>query len=161
MTEIASIKRRFCAYLVDVAILLIPTLLIILLLEDSPLILHLSYMCVICSYFTYFISSKAQATPGQQLLNIYTINLDNSKIDLNLAFDRSTSQFFLPLLNSVAVILTEFLQDQEVLVNVLSALKVMIVLLTLYWYLVACFSKKKQTYHDMLFNTVVIKGTIK
>ncbi len=161
MTEIASIKRRFCAYLVDVAILLIPTLLIILLLEDSPLILHLSYMCVICSYFTYFISSKAQATPGQQLLNIYTINLDNSKIDLNLAFDRSTSQFFLPLLNSVAVILTEFLQDQEVLVNVLSALKVMIVQLTLYWYLVACFSKKKQTYHDMLFNTVVIKGTIK
>ncbi|WP_265027256.1 RDD family protein [Wolbachia endosymbiont (group A) of Bombylius major] len=161
MTEIASIKRRFCAYLIDVAILLIPTLLIILLLEDSPLILHLSYMCVICSYFTYFISSKAQATPGQQLLNIYTINLDNSKIDLNLAFDRSTSQFFLPLLNSVAVILTEFLQDQEVLVNVLSALKVMIVLLTLYWYLVACFSKKKQTYHDMLFNTVVIKGTIK
>ncbi len=161
MTEIASIKMRFCAYLVDVAILLIPTLLIILLLEDSPLILHLSYMCVICSYFTYFISSKAQATPGQQLLNIYTINLDNSKIDLNLAFDRSTSQFFLPLLNSVAVILTEFLQDQEVLVNVLSALKVMIVLLTLYWYLVACFSKKKQTYHDMLFNTVVIKGTIK
>ncbi len=161
VTEIASIQRRFCAYLVDVAILLIPTLLIILLLEDSPLILHLSYMCVICSYFTYFISSKAQATPGQQLLNIYTINLDNSKIDLNLAFDRSTSQFFLPLLNSVAVILTEFLQDQEVLMNVLSALKVIIVLLTLCWYLVACFSKKKQTYHDMLFNTVVIKGTIK
>lgn len=161
VTEIASIKRRFCAYLIDVAILLIPTLLIALLLEDSSLVLHLSYMCVNCSYFTYFISSKAQATPGQQLMNICTINLDNSKIDLNLAFDRSTSQFFLPLLNSVVVVLTEFLQDQEVLVNVLSALKVMIVLLTLCWYLVACFSKKKQTYHDMLFNTVVIKGTIK
>ncbi len=161
MTEIASIQRRLYAYLIDVAILLIPALLIILLLEDSPLILHLSYMCVNCSYFTYFISSKAQATPGQQLMNIYTINLDDSKIDLNLAFDRSTSQFFLPLLNSVVVVLTEFLQDQEVLVNVLSALKVIIVLLTLYWYLVACFSKKKQTCHDMLFNTVVIKGTIK
>ncbi|WP_265021645.1 RDD family protein [Wolbachia endosymbiont (group A) of Icerya purchasi] len=161
VTEIASITRRFCAYLIDVAILLIPTLLIILLLEDSPLILHLSYMCVNCSYFTYFISSKAQATPGQQLMNMYTINLDNSKIDLNLAFDRSSSQFFLPLLNSVVVVLTEFLRDQEVLVNVLSVLKVIIVLLTLCWYLVACFSKKKQTYHDMLFNTVVIKGTIK
>ncbi len=161
VTEIASITRRFCAYLIDVAILLIPTLLIILLLEDSPLILHLLYMCVNCSYFTYFISSKAQATPGQQLMNMYTINLDNSKIDLNLAFDRSSSQFFLPLLNSVVVVLTEFLRDQEVLVNVLSALKVIIVLLTLCWYLVACFSKKKQTYHDMLFNTVVIKGTIK
>ncbi|MBA8770712.1 RDD family protein [Wolbachia pipientis] len=161
VTEIASITRRFCAYLIDVAILLIPTLLIILLLEDSPLILHLSYMCVNCSYFTYFISSKAQATPGQQLMNMYTINLDNSKIDLSLAFDRSSCQFFLPLLNSVVVVLTEFLRDQEVLVNVLSALKVIIVLLTLCWYLVACFSKKKQTYHDMLFNTVVIKGTIK
>ncbi|MFP3020766.1 MAG: RDD family protein [Wolbachia sp.] len=161
MTEIASIQRRLCAYLIDVAILLIPTLLIIILLKDLPLILHLSYMCTNCSYFTYFISSKAQATPGQQLMNICTINLDNSKIDLNLAFDRSSSQLFLPLLNSVVVVLTELLQDQEVLANVLSALKVIIVLLTLYWYLVACFSKKKQTYHDMLFYTVVIKGTIK
>lgn len=158
VTEIASIQRRFCAYLIDVAILLIPTLLIILLLEDSPLILHLSYMFVNCSYFTYFISSKAQATPGQQLMNIYAINLDDSKIDLNLAFDRSTSQFFLPLLNSIVVVLTEFLQGQS---ECLNALKVIIVLLTFCWYLVACFSKKKQTYHDMLFNTVVIKGTIK
>jgi uncharacterized RDD family membrane protein YckC len=62
--EIASIKRRFCAYLIDVAILLIPNLLIILLLKNFPLILDLSYMCVNCSYFTYFISSAAQATPG-------------------------------------------------------------------------------------------------
>ncbi len=36
VTEIASIKRRFCAHLIDVAI---STLLIVLLLEDSPLIL--------------------------------------------------------------------------------------------------------------------------
>ncbi len=54
VTEIASITRRFCAYLIDVAILLIPTLLIILLLEDSPLILHLSYMCVNCSYSSFY-----------------------------------------------------------------------------------------------------------
>ncbi|MDG7053422.1 MAG: RDD family protein [Wolbachia endosymbiont of Alcedoecus sp.] len=79
VTEIASIKRRFCAYLIDAAILLIPNLLIILLLKNFPLILHLSYMCVNCSYFTYFISSAAQATPGQQLMNIHTISLDGSK----------------------------------------------------------------------------------
>ncbi|WP_374698659.1 RDD family protein [Wolbachia endosymbiont (group B) of Limnophora tigrina] len=161
VTEIASIQRRFCAYLIDVAILLIPTLLIVMLLEDFSLILQLTYMCINCIYFTYFISSKAQATPGQQSMNIHTISLDGSKIDLSLAFDRSISQFFLPLLSSVVVVLIELLQDQEVLVNALDILKVIIVLLTFYWYLVACFSQKKQTYHDMLFNTVVIKGTIK
>lgn len=161
VTEIASIQRRFCAYLIDVAILLIPTLLIIILLKDLPLILHLSYMCTNCSYFTYFISSEAQATPGQQLMNIHTINLDNSKIDMSLAFDRSISQFFLPLLNSIIVVLIEFFQEQDALVNTLNTLKVIIMLLTLCWYLVTCLSKKKQTFHDMLFDTIVVKGITK
>jgi uncharacterized RDD family membrane protein YckC len=164
VTEIASIIRRFCAYLIDRAILLIPNLLIILLLKNFPLILHLSYMCVNCSYFTYFISSKAQATPGQQLMNIHTISLDGSKIDLSLAFDRSISQFFLSLLYNIIVIPIELFQKQDVLINVFDILivllTVLMVLLILCWYLVACFSKRKQTYHDMLFNTVVIKGTI-
>ncbi|MDR2045993.1 MAG: RDD family protein [Rickettsiales bacterium] len=165
VTEIASIIRRFCAYLIDRAILLIPNLLIILLLKNFPLILHLSYMCVNCSYFTYFISSKAQATPGQQLMNIHTINLDGSKIDLSLAFDRSISQFFLSLLYNIIVIPIELFQEQDVLINafdiLIVLLTILMVLLILCWYLVACFSKRKQTYHDMLFNTVVIKGTIK
>ncbi len=180
MTEIASIKRRFCAYLIDVAILLIPTLLIRLLLKNFPLISSLSYMCVDCSYFTYFISSKAQATPGQQLMNIHTISLDGSKIDLSLAFDRSISQFFLFLLRNIIAILIglfivipiELFQEQYALISAFDILMVLLtilmvllailmVLLSLCWYLMACFSKKKQTYHDMLFNTVVIKGNIK
>ncbi|WCR57975.1 RDD family protein [Wolbachia endosymbiont of Ctenocephalides felis wCfeJ] len=159
--EIASIKRRFCAYLIDVAILLIPNLLIILLLKNFPLILHLSYMCVNCSYFTYFISSAAQATPGQQLMNIHTIRLDGSKIDLSLAFDRSISQFFLHLLKNVIIILIGLFQEQNILVNILNMLVVITLLLALCWYLVACFSQKKQTYHDMLFGTIVVKGAIK
>ncbi|QKX02056.1 RDD family protein [Wolbachia endosymbiont of Dirofilaria (Dirofilaria) immitis] len=159
--EIASIQRRFCAYLLDIAILLVPTLLIVLLLKDFPLILYLLYICMNCGYFTYFISSVAQATPGQQLMNIYTISLDGSRIDLSLAFDKSISQFFLPLLNNVIVILIDFFHAQESLVNALNILEVIIVLLTLCWYLVACFSKNKQTYHDMLFGTIVVKGTIK
>ncbi|NUX01226.1 RDD family protein [Wolbachia endosymbiont of Madathamugadia hiepei] len=164
--EIASIKRRFCAYLIDVAILLILNLLIILLLKNFPLILDLSYMCVNCSYFTYFISSAVQATPGQQLMNIHTISLDGSKIDLSLAFDRSISQFFLYLLKNVILILVGLFQEQDALVSVFNILVVVMVvvieqLLFLCWYLVACFSQKKQTYHDMLFDTIVVKGTIK
>ncbi|MGL9718034.1 MAG: RDD family protein [Wolbachia sp.] len=161
MIEIASIQRRFCAYLIDVVILFIPTLLIVLLLEGFPLILYLSYICVNCGYFTHFISSAAQATPGQQLMNIHTASLDGSKIYLSLAFDRSISQFFLSLLNNIIVILIELFQEQDALVNAFDVLRVVIVLLILCWYLVACFSKKKQTYHDMLFGTVVVKGAIK
>ncbi|QKX01946.1 RDD family protein [Wolbachia endosymbiont of Cruorifilaria tuberocauda] len=161
MTEIASIQRRFCAYLLDIIILLVPTLLIVLLLKDFPLILYLLYICINCSYFTYFISSATQATPGQKLMNIYTISLDGSKIDLSLAFDKSISQFFLPLLNNVIIILIELFKDQEALVNFLNFLEVVIILLTFCWYLVACFSKKKQTCHDMLFGTIVVKGNMK
>ncbi|MCV3769724.1 MAG: RDD family protein, partial [Wolbachia pipientis] len=114
-----------------------------------------------CSYFTYFISSSAQATPGQQLMNIHTMSLDGSKIGLILAFDKSISQFFLPLLNNVIIILVELFQSQEKLVTVLNMLEVIIMLLTFCWYLVACFSKKKQTCHDILFDIVVVKGAIK
>ncbi|CCE77091.1 MULTISPECIES: RDD family protein [Wolbachia] len=154
MTEIASIQRRFCAYLIDVAILLITTLLIVLSLGDFPLILHLSYMCINCGYFTYFISSTAQATPGQQLMNIYTITLDSSKIGLSLAFDRAVSQFLLPLLNNFITTLIKLFQT---LANVLNTLEVIVVMLTFSWYLVACFSQKKQTFHDVLFGTVVVR----
>ncbi|WP_353280953.1 RDD family protein [Wolbachia endosymbiont (group B) of Tholera decimalis] len=154
MTEIASVHRRFCAYLIDVAILLIPTLLIVLLLGDFPLILHLSYMCINCGYFTYFISSTAQATPGQQLMNIYTITLDSSKIGLSLAFDRTISQFFLPMLNNSIITFIKLFQTS---VNALSTLEVIIVMLTFSWYLVACFSQRKQAFHDVLFDTIVVR----
>lgn len=56
--EIASIKRRFCAYLIDMAILLIPTLLIILLLKDFPLILHLSYIYELQLLHIFYIFSS-------------------------------------------------------------------------------------------------------
>ncbi|WP_143689625.1 RDD family protein [Wolbachia endosymbiont of Nilaparvata lugens] len=154
MTEIASVHRRFCAYLIDVAILLIPTLIIVLSLGDFPLILHLSYMCINCGYFTYFISSTAQATPGQQLMNIYTITLDSSKIGLSLAFDRTISQFFLPMLNNSIITFIKLFQTS---VNALSTLEVIIVMLTFSWYLVACFSQRKQAFHDVLFDTIVVR----
>ncbi|MFL3876109.1 RDD family protein [Wolbachia endosymbiont of Trichogramma kaykai] len=154
MTEIASVHRRFCAYLIDVGILLIPTLLIVLSLGDFPLILHLSYICINCGYFTYFISSTAQATPGQQLMNIYTITLDSSKIGLSLAFDRTISQFFLPVLNNSIITFIKLFQTS---VNALSTLEVIIVMLTFSWYLVACFSQRKQAFHDVLFDTIVVR----
>ncbi|MDG7056494.1 MAG: RDD family protein [Wolbachia endosymbiont of Meromenopon meropis] len=161
MLEIASIKRRFCAYLVDVAILLVPNLLVILLLKNFPLVLYLSYMFINCTYFTYFISSTAHATPGQQLMNIRTTSLDGSEIDLCLAFDRSISQFFLPLLNNIVSVLIELFQEEEVLVSIFNVLIAVTQLLFFCWYLAACFSQKKQTYHDILFGTVVIKESIK
>ncbi|OCA06186.1 RDD family protein [Wolbachia endosymbiont of Trichogramma pretiosum] len=154
MTEIASVHRRFCAYLIDVGILLIPTLLIVLSLGDFPLILHLLYMCINCGYFTYFISSTAQATPGQQLMNVYTITLDSSKIGLSLAFDRTISQFFLPVLNNSIITFIKLFQTS---VNTLSTLEVIIVMLTFSWYLVACFSQRKQAFHDVLFDTIVVR----
>lgn len=111
-------------------------------------------MCINCGYFTYFISSTAQATPGQQLMNIYTITLDSSKIGLSLAFDRTISQFFLPLLNNSIITFIKLFQTS---VNALSTLEVIIVMLTFSWYLVACFSQRKQAFHDVLFDTIVVR----
>lgn len=159
--ETSSIQRRFIAYLIDVVVLLIPTLLLAILLKDFSSISYLLLTCVNCSYFTYFISSQAQATPGQLLMDVCTVNLDNSKISVNLAFDRSISQFFLPLINNMLAILIK-IQDSVISIDVLSILKLFITLLITFWYIVACFSSKRQTFHDMIFNTVVVrKSSIK
>ncbi len=163
--EISSIHRRLCAYIIDSMIiisLLSPLYVIINIFSDKYqlFIVYLFYIFTHCSYFTYFISSNAQATPGQKLMNIYTINLDHSKIDLNLAFDRTISQYFLPTLHHITLALIKSLETDifngNMLIIIIYMLYLSTFLLNFLWHLMACFSKRKQTFHDMLFKTVVV-----
>nr|WP_255453388.1 hypothetical protein [Wolbachia endosymbiont of Atemnus politus] len=69
-------------------------------------------------------------------------------------------------MKNVIIILVGLFQEQGALVSVFNILVVVMAVVTEYllvlcWYLVACFSPKKQTYHDMLFGTIVVNGNIK
>ncbi len=162
--KIASIHRRLFAYVIDSIILqfLFSPLYVtinIFLDEHSLLVGHLFYVFTHCSYFTYFLSSNAQATPGQKLMNIYTINLDHYKIDLNLAFDRTISQHFIPILHHMTLVLIKSLKTDTFNGNALIILYILYIStlsLDVLWDLMACFSKRKQTFHDILFNTTVV-----
>ncbi|OEY86530.1 hypothetical protein BIY23_03685 [Wolbachia pipientis] len=144
--------------LVLILVLLIPGLSV----EHLPGYLHLlgNLLSIFtqCSYFTYFLSSDTQATPGQRLLNICTVKVDKQKIDLCLAFDRTISQFFFPALIYIPM---TFFKERNMLIDNMLLIAIyiilgLLILLNLLWYLIACFSEKKQTFHDILFNTVVV-----
>ncbi|XGA08305.1 MAG: RDD family protein [Wolbachia endosymbiont of Xenopsylla cheopis] len=155
--EVATIPRRFAAYLIDIAILLFPSCILFIVLEKFPVILNVMHMSLNCLYYTYFISSASQATIGQQIMNIYVASLDNTKIKVELALDRSLSQCFLPLIVMMLYKLSEIVENHTIL-HFLSILEVMILMLSTAWYLTAIFSNKKQTMHDILFKTVVVIG---
>ncbi len=155
--NIATIQRRFAAYLIDVAILLFPSCIIFILFTKFPIVLNIMHMLLNCLYDTYFISSTSQATIGQQLMNIYVVSFDKTKIEVTLALDRSLSQCFLPLVTMILYKLSNIIQEHTVL-YFLSILEIMVLMLSAIWYLTAVFSNKKQTVHDMLFKTVVVAG---
>lgn len=156
-TKIAKVQRRFAAYLIDTAILLFPTCILFIIFERFPIILNTMHMLLNCLYYTYFISSADQATVGQQIMNIHVASLNNTKIDAALALDRGLSQCLLPLIMMILYKLSGIVESHTVL-HFLSMLEVIMLTLGTAWYLIAIFSNKKQTVHDILFKTVVVVG---
>ncbi|WP_339045547.1 RDD family protein [Candidatus Mesenet endosymbiont of Agriotes lineatus] len=156
--EVATIQRRFAAYLIDTAILLFPSCILLIVFEKFPVIFNVIHMSLNCLYYTYFISSANQATVGQQIMNIYVANLDKTKIKVELALDRSLSQCFLPLIVMILYKLSNIVESHTIL-HFLSILEVMILMLNTAWYLAAVFSSNKQTVHDILFKTIVVVKT--
>ncbi|MFV1010859.1 RDD family protein, partial [Wolbachia endosymbiont of Nasonia vitripennis] len=84
----------------------------------------------------------------------FACQIKSKLLHLSLAFDRTISQFFLPMLNNSIITFIKLFQTS---VNALSTLEVIIVMLTFSWYLVACFSQRKQAFHDVLFDTIVVR----
>ena len=130
---------RFAAYLVDVVVMLIPSLFISFLLhsvipaandQERSFVNLVGDFFVILVWWVYtagFLSSPWQATPGKRICGLKVIDCDGGR----LSFGQATGRYFASLL---------------------SYLLLCIGVLMVAW------TARRQSLHDMMANTLVIKA---
>ncbi|MCU7611695.1 RDD family protein [Anaplasma capra] len=148
---LASTPKRLLAGIIDLAIVSLPTYAASFVTRDSSWMLFLIFLGLTCCYYTYMPTSV-----GQKIMRIRTVMRDGTGIKSGVIFNRTVSQFLCPTL---AIILMQSLNIVDEGVAILSAiflLQAAVLLLWSYWYAIALFSKRRQTFHDVIYNTVVL-----
>ncbi|QXK91738.1 RDD family protein [Neoehrlichia mikurensis] len=158
MNILATIPQRIFANIIDSLVLLIFTFPFSLISLDIPCIFFLYSIAVNCSYYTYFLSSSTQATIGQKFLNIHIIKCNNNKINIQTAFDRTISEFLCPVIIMILTQIVNIFHKSYFIVIVALLFQMITLAMYVYWYLIAIFSHKRQTIHDILFDTIVVIG---
>ena len=133
----AGFWKRFFAFLIDLVILAIPSIVIIYLLaltDQEPVWILIAiwllpaYLLFGLLYFPLFEFQGWQATPGKRLLCIYVTNLDGQRI----SFPRAIARYFAKQLSGSASLFIG--------------------------YLMAAFTEEKQALHDKVASTLVLDG---
>jgi uncharacterized RDD family membrane protein YckC len=142
----AGAAERLFAYLIDSMILIVPTAIIASILGGQSAALIVSFLCSL-AYFTYFISSPWQATPGNRLLSIYV-----ARTDYHTLTPRDAVERFLAYLIPSLPLYTSLLSQQ---------VSIMLTFwLTLFWFTPILFTSERVGYHDRLCNTRVLVGKV-
>ncbi|ABD44704.1 RDD family protein [Ehrlichia chaffeensis str. Heartland] len=155
-TKTANIIKRVLASIIDHVILSLLNYPIVLLTNDITIIPFIFNVLSSCYYYTYFLSSKTQASIGQKILNIHTIRCDHKKIDIRLAFDRSLSEFLCPTILMMSIQAINMNINNIFIVSIIFLITMVTFVTSTCWYLIALFSQKNQTLHDIMFNTMVV-----
>jgi uncharacterized RDD family membrane protein YckC len=125
----AGFWRRFAAYIVDGAILLLPSFLVGFLVGMAGLDPFFSYgvsILVAWLYYAFFHASALQATPGKSAFGVKVTDLAGARI----AFRRATGRYFATWLSTLSVFIG---------------------------YLLAAWTPKRQALHDILARTLVVR----
>ncbi|AHX04947.1 RDD family protein [Ehrlichia japonica] len=156
--KIATILKRVLASIIDHVILSLLNYPIVLLTNNITIIPFIFNILSSCYYYTYFLSSKAQASIGQKIFNIYTIRCDHKKIDTWFAFDRSLSEFLCPTILMISIQAVNMNINNSFITSIISLITMLTLIASACWYLIALFSQKHQTFHDIIFNTIVVEN---
>ncbi|RZB12400.1 RDD family protein [Ehrlichia minasensis] len=156
--KVANILKRVSASIIDHIILSLLNYPVVLLTHDLTIIPFIVNLVISCYYYTYFLSSKAQASIGQKTLNIHTIRCDNKKIDVCLAFDRSLSEFLCPTILMTSIQIANMNINNVFITSIIFLITMLTLIVSVVWYLIALFSQNNQTMHDIIFNTIVVEN---
>ena len=156
--KIAPILKRVLASIIDHVILSIFNYPIALLLSETTIIPFSINMAISCYYYTYFLSTKDQASIGQKILKIHTKRCDNKKISTSLAFDRTLSEFLCPTIFMISIQIINMNIENNLIISLTFLITIFALILSVYWYAIALFSNKNQTLHDIIFNTIVVEN---
>ncbi len=147
----ASWPERLLAYLIDLFIIMLPVGMIakpyihensdgmVVVEPEAYVVIFLVNLC----YHTYFIASRAQATPGMRMLSIYVAHTTTRPLTMSDALQRFLA-FFIPRLPSGA----SFISDAQK--------PAIYVFLMIVWFAPILFRRDRAGMHDQLCSTVVL-----
>jgi uncharacterized RDD family membrane protein YckC len=110
-------------------------------------VVTLAAFLVSLSYYTYFVASRWQATPGKRLMNIYIIRSDNRMLTPRDALERFLA-FFMPSLP----IYISFMPD--------NVTPIIVFWLSMFWFSPILYTPERTGVHDRLCNTRVLVGRV-
>ena len=139
--------ERLLAYLIDVFILLVSTILIAATFNGSATAVIITFFCCLVTYYTYFTSSTWQATPGKRLMNIYVARTDHKSLNQSDALER-----FLALILPILPLFTSFIPE--------NVTPLLVFWLTIFWFAPILFTNERIGYHDRLCKTRVLVGKV-
>lgn len=143
-TPYAGRLERLFANLLDTVFLILPNGLLVAAIGDQGLASMVTFL-VILGYYVYFTASPWQATPGKRLLGIYVVRTDGRLLTPRDALERFLAYSIpsLPLYSS-------FLSP--------GLLSVLVIGLSLFWFVPILFTEERIGYHDRLCGTRVVAG---
>ena len=176
----ASRFKRFLAVIIDSLIFMIfvslPLRTLLGILFHKDLLSYISeiytyqhdYVFDICNqclwliYFVFFESSKHQATPGKKLFNLLVVTKDGKQLTIFKALYRYT-MYLLPAIPIFILFLVYPERYGNIdLVNasietffIFTAVYIIIIVMSLIWYLPIFFTKERKCVHDMISSTRV------
>jgi uncharacterized RDD family membrane protein YckC len=136
--------ERFFSHLLDTTGLLILKFLLIQSFGQDGIILLIGFVLDM-AYYTYFLASSWQATPGQRLLSIYVKRTNGMAIDRNAAAYRFIV-FILPGLPLYASFIPEPVGQSLAAV------------LLVFWFAPVLFTEQRAGFHDQLTRMRVVVG---
>lgn len=94
----ASVFKRFIAYVIDRFILLTSSMFLTMIMavplvivdavKLAKIIYFIIFIVLAVLYYSFFESSRSQATPGKRLLKLYVSGMENQKLSADRAFCR-------------------------------------------------------------------------
>jgi len=167
----ASFWTRLGAYIIDLIITGIPSIVLYLVLTmvykkstdsmEYNVISQSVSIAIVIFYYSFFEASSYQGSWGKQILEIKVTDMEGERIDMGTAFTRSlvkaapalvifASLFAFGMPKVIPGQMPDFTHPYMLTSTILS-------LLTIVFYLLAAFTARRQALHDMIAGTVVIK----
>ena len=142
----AGRPERFLAYLIDTIFLLIAAAILTTIIGKEAYAIPITFLTSL-AYYTHFLASRWQATPGKRMLNIYVARLDRQPLTKRDALERFLA-YSLPSLPMYASFIPE------------GTSSILAVWLSVFWFFPILVTPERIGMHDRICRTRVLTGKV-
>ncbi len=141
--QYAGRAERLFANLLDTLFLLLPNIFLFNVFGEGKALI--AGFVIYAAYYTYFVGSRWQATPGKRVLNIHVVMASGEKPSHAAAFER----FIVYVLPSLPLYLSVLPEESA---------KLLFLWLNLLWFTPILYTPERRGLHDTIVGTRVVAG---